>query len=394
MNRALAAAATLALLLGLTACGEVITTTQDAVGQTGTLLVVADSATWHGPVGDAIREEFASGVRTLPQPEPAFSIQRQDLTETFFPQIRRQHSVLFAGVYTNQTSTGRFLRARLDSAGVQALERGGRGVFLRPDLWARDQMVVYATAPTEEALIQQIRAHGDEMRTGFNAINRRRLTRDMFSRARQHEVEEQMMERHGFAVGVQHDYVMVRDTTYATETGAAGTFIRMRRLAGSDSWRDLFIYYEDDPRLTRLNPDSVIVLRDRLTRRFIRGADDTSFVRIDLRNPDLRPVATDTVNLNGRFALETRGTWRLTYEDGAAVGMAGPFVSYAFYDEDSGRFYLIDGMVFAPAYDKREFLRQMEAIAYTFRTREHEPAVLGDRLPDEALAEPPPPPTE
>ncbi|MYJ45783.1 MAG: DUF4837 family protein, partial [Rhodothermaceae bacterium] len=44
----------------------------------------------------------------------------------------------------------------------------------------------------------------------------------------------------------------------------------------------------------------------------------------------------------------------------------------AFYDEPSGRLYLIDGMVFAPNFSKREFMRQMEVIAYTFRTLEEE----------------------
>ena len=36
----------------------------------------------------------------------------------------------------------------------------------------------------------------------------------------------------------------------------------------------------------------------------------------------------------------------------------------------SRRLYLIDGMIFAPNFSKREFLRQMEVIAHTFRTKE------------------------
>jgi hypothetical protein len=56
------------------------------------------------------------------------------------------------------------------------------------------------------------------------------------------------------------------------------------------------------------------------------------------------------------------------------LGMGGPFLTYAFYDEPSGRLYLIDGMVFAPSFKKREFLRQMEVIAFTFRTRQEEAA--------------------
>jgi hypothetical protein len=387
MTRYLAAAALVVLLLGVLylALGtgrSVITYTPDAVGQTGTLYVVADSATWNGPVGEAIRGELGRGLATLPQPEPAFTLIRQDLTEQFFNQLRRQHAVLFAGPYTRPSTTGRFLRARLDSAGVAALERGGNGVFLRPDLWATRQLVAYATGPDDESVAAQVRARGDELRRAYDALARQRLTRDMFERARQTDIEDRLLERHGFAVGVQHDYVLVRDTTFVTDAGTAGTFVRLRRLAASDSWRDLFIYFEEDPRLERLNRESVLALREDLSRRFIRGADDSTYIRVEDRFPDRRPIVTDTVGLNGRFALETRGTWYLGDEAGRSAGMGGPFVNYAFYDEDSGRFYMIDGMVFAPRFDKREFLRQMEAIAHTFRTRDDDLAVTGERLAD------------
>jgi hypothetical protein len=385
MTRLLAAAAIVVVLVGVLylAFGtgrSVITYTPDAVGQTGTLYVVADSATWNGPVGDAIRDELGRGLATLPQPEPAFTLIRQDLTEQFFNQLRRQHAVLFAGPYTRPSTTGRFLRARLDSSGVAALERGGNGVFLRPNLWATRQLVVYATGPDDETVAAQIRARGSELRRAFDALARQRLTRDMFERARQTDIEDRLLERHGFAVGVQHDYVLVRDTTFVTDAGTAGTFVRLRRLAASDSWRDLFIYFEEDPRLERLNREAVLALREDLSRRFVRGADDSTYIRVEDRFPDRRPIVTDTVGLNGRFALETRGTWYLGREDGRSAGMGGPFVNYAFYDDDTGRFYMIDGMVFAPRFDKREFLRQMEAIAHTFRTRDDDFAVTGERL--------------
>ena len=51
-------------------------------------------------------------------------------------------------------------------------------------------------------------------------------------------------------------------------------------------------------------------------------------------------------------------------------GMGGPFLTYTFYDQPSGRIYIIDGMVFAPGYNKREFLRQLEVIAHTFRSQQ------------------------
>jgi hypothetical protein len=350
----------------LAGCSNVVDYKPPSVGQNGEIMVVTDSATWAGPVGEALRATLGQESRTYPQPTPAFTLTRQTLTDYALSGIQRQHSLVFAAPYTDTSATAQFLRARFDSAGVAALERGGRGVIERENLWMDNQVVVYATAPSDTALAQQIRQNGAALRASFAELARERLTEDMFEKGRQTEVEEALLDEHGFAVGVQHDYVEVQDTTFETDAGTAGHFVRFRRLAGQDSWRDLFVYYEEDPRLTRLHPDSVRALRNRLTERFVRGSFPDSYIAIEERDLVRRPVETDTVSLAGRFALETRGTWRMT---GDAMG--GPFVSYAFFDEDTGRFYLIDGMIYGPRYsnaEKREFLRQMEAIAYTFRT--------------------------
>lgn len=360
----LAPALVLAVLLA--GCSEVTEYKPPAVGQNGEIMVVTDSATWSGPVGEALRATLGREARTYPQPTPTFTLTRQSLSDYALQGIQRQHSLVFAAPFTDTTATARFLRARFDSSGVAALERGGNGIITRDDLWMRNQLVLYATAPSDSALAEQIRTSGDDLRASFGTLARERLAEDMFEKGQQTEVEQQLLDAHDFAVNVQHDYVVIQDTTFLSDRDTRGTFVRMRRLAGQDSWRDMFVYYEDDPRLERLHPDSVRALRNRLTERFVRGSFPESFITIEERDFTRRPIETDTVSLGGRFAIETRGTWRMT---GDAMG--GPFVSYAFFDEDTGRFYLIDGMIYGPRYtneEKREFLRQMEAIAYTFRT--------------------------
>jgi hypothetical protein len=52
-----------------------------------------------------------------------------------------------------------------------------------------------------------------------------------------------------------------------------------------------------------------------------------------------------------------------------SVGGGGPFLAYAFYDQASDRLYLLHGSVFAPGFDKLDFLRQMEVMGRTFRTK-------------------------
>ena len=64
--------------------------------------------------------------------------------------------------------------------------------------------------------------------------------------------------------------------------------------------------------------------------------------------------------------------WSIGHDENGNLieyGAGGPFVNYSFYDETTRRIYMIDGMVFAPGFEKREFLRHVEIIARTFRLK-------------------------
>ena len=50
--------------------------------------------------------------------------------------------------------------------------------------------------------------------------------------------------------------------------------------------------------------------------------------------------------------------------------LGGPYVSFAFYDEKTKRRYFIDGAVFAPGDEKLKYLRTIELMAKSFRTKD------------------------
>ena len=58
---------------------------------------------------------------------------------------------------------------------------------------------------------------------------------------------------------------------------------------------------------------------------------------------------------------EVRGFWEV-YND----YMGGPFVSHAFYSKDGQNVIVLQAFVYAPKYDKRQYLRQVESIIYSF----------------------------
>lgn len=330
----------------------------EAIGKEGEILVVIDSVRWNGEVGEILREELGQYIGTLPQPEREF-ILRPASIDAQLNNIKQFKNVVIVAPLSDSSNVALFLRSRLGEEGENMLNRIGGMVVPKQNLWRRNQMVVYVTAPTAEDLVNIIDQKGEDLRYLFNEKTRERLTRDMFEKGRQFEIEEKLMERHDFAVNAQHDYYIAIDTT---------NFVWLRRVL-SDTWRSLFVYYIENANPAVLSEEWIYATRDSLTKKYIRGTLG-GFVEIDRR----MPLETENINFLGRYGFESRGLWQMMgeREDGTRFQFAGggPFLTYTFYDEPSGRIYMIDGMVFAPGYEKREFLRQMEVIAHTFRTKQ------------------------
>ena len=66
-------------------------------------------------------------------------------------------------------------------------------------------------------------------------------------------------------------------------------------------------------------------------------------------------------------AIQLTGVWQNDRETRPA---GGPFRSYGFYDLNTQRLYLVDMAVFAPGKKKLPYLRQLDVMAQTFKTRE------------------------
>ena len=347
------------LLPALAACETELVTQPLATGAIPEIMVVTDSATWNGVVGDAVRATLAQPIATLPNQQGAFRLRLQPLASNLLPGIQKTRNVLFIAPLSDSTDIARYLRARVPEGQRAAIEAGqGVAVTVRPDLWAQNQIVVLATAATDTLLARAIADRGADLRERFNALALQATVAEMFDVGRQSGEEDTLLLKHDFAVAVQHDYVRVQDTTLSVDGKPSG-FVRYRRVI-PQTWRDFFVFYQEgvtemptEAKLDRMTAD--------LLETFARGEEDASFVAMDFR----RPVVTDTVDVGGRETLQTRGMWRMTEDL-----MGGAFIRNAWLDPDADRLYVYFGMTFAPSrtHDKREFLRQMEAIATTFRT--------------------------
>ncbi len=105
-----------------------------------------------------------------------------------------------------------------------------------------------------------------------------------------------------------------------------------------------------------LNTDALIAKRDLITKEFVHGPREDSYMTI---SPMYTPIAFD-LNKDGLDLVELRGLWEL--ENGF---MGGPFVSHSVYDASRNRIVTVDGYIYYPNQKKRVKLKQLEAIIYS-----------------------------
>ena len=119
----------------------------------------------------------------------------------------------------------------------------------------------------------------------------------------------------------------------------------------------VFIYNYPYRDTSDFNYHKIIALRDSITRKYVPGPVDSSYMKVSSVFP---PVA-QTVIFKGNYATQLRSWW-----DVKGYAMGGPFISYTFVDTLANRMMCIDGYIKAPNKDKRDLLLHIEAIFSTF----------------------------
>jgi hypothetical protein len=63
------------------------------------------------------------------------------------------------------------------------------------------------------------------------------------------------------------------------------------------------------------------------------------------------------INLNGKEAYETKGTWELKNDY-----MSGPFINYTIIDRTNKRILVLEGFCYDPSKEKRDLMFELESI--------------------------------
>ena len=301
---------------------------QNVGGKAGEIIIVANKAQWDTEPGNELRNILAAQYPYLPQSEPSYTLINIPL-KSFTSLFEYHRNIL-----------------------ILKVEEGLEAKYVaQEDVWAAPQTVIMITAPTNEEAAKIIADNAERL---FNTINQAERNRIM----RNSKKYEDMALRHlvadkfGGSPYFPDGYKLRKNTDNFVWISYETTYINL----------GVFVYripYKDE---TSLKLENLMAATAEIMKDNVPGMVDNSYMTI---SSEITPGLAVMKYRNRNF-MEMRGLWEVQNDF-----MGGPFVIHAFHDKNNpGQLIVVEGFVYAPRYDKRDYIRQVESILYSFDWKE------------------------
>jgi hypothetical protein len=300
------------------------------------LIVTNDKTQWEGALGDTLRAFFAANLVGLSQPEPAFdmvNIADENLSEIFI----KFHNIFIADINPQITE------AKTES---------------NFNLWAEPQRVIKVSAPDLLSFYHEFNLKKDGILKQFDDLERQR-TLHINQLDMDYKMSNTVRSKFGISLPFPEGFYVAKE---------APDFMWLRYTlakAKRDVELGIMIYSMDYNDTVVFNPRHILQWRNTLTREHIPGPSPNSFMKV--AGEFIPPVFDTITDFPGGYTIETRGLWEVENDF-----MGGPFISYTFTDPAHKRVITLDGYVFNPNEEKKNFLRQLEAIFFSLKFAEQQ----------------------
>ncbi|MFA6402640.1 MAG: DUF4837 family protein [Salinivirgaceae bacterium] len=292
-------------------------------GSPGEVIVVMEPSFWKTSSGEAIKFLLMEDTPGLPQSEPLFTT--VNIAPKAFTELFRIHrNILITSI----------------SSSVKK-----RGITVEYDKWARPQTIITLIAPTRESFDSLFNENNQKILGLLLKAERDRLTAN-YADYPEIKLIKQLEKNTGVHLTIPKGYSYDMDTTgfhwIALETPEIS--------------QGIFVYYYDYTDKETFTSTYLIKKRDEFLKQFVHGTRPDSYMTTELQVfPTFR-----SYELQGNYTAELRGLWKM---EGDFMG--GPFISFTQLDKKNNRVVTVEGFVYAPKFNKRNYVRQLEAILYT-----------------------------
>ncbi len=296
----------------------------NVTGSVNEVIVIIESYQWQSEFGETIRKVFQKAEIALPQPEPMFDL--INITPSAFSSIFKPHRNLV------------FIKISPDYKEPN--------ILIQKNVFAKPQVVLNLVSPNYEDLIPYIIKNEDKIRAVFLDAERNR-TINYYKKYEDESIRDILVKKHNIGLYIPKGYSLDVDKD---------NFIWIAHET-PDVKQNIFIYYYIYTDKETFSPEFLVNKRNEILKLNVPGPVEGTYATTE---PTIMPDFIE-VNYKNRYFAQLRGLWKMQN-----YFMGGPFISFTTLDEKNNRVITIEGLVYAPKMEKRDYIRQMESILYTF----------------------------
>ena len=306
-------------------CGENKALLPNVSGKAGEVVVVIEKADWEGALGNGVREVIATDCPWLPVREPLYSL--VNVPAGSFADLFKVHRNI---VYFN-----------IDP------QCAAEKVDFRKDVWADTQCIVQVSAFNAENALKLFDDNSSKITAFIEQAERERVIRNSI----QFEVKEIAPQVEAIFGGSPH----------------FPTGFRLMKKTADFAWvqyekqfstQGILIYrYPATRAEDELSLGNIVARRNEFLKNNVPGMFENTY----MTTGNIPEPTVEYLKFQGRDFAQVRGWWEVENDY-----MGGPFVSHSFYSQDGQYVIVEEAFVYAPKYDKRQFLRQTESIIYSW----------------------------
>ncbi len=241
-----------------------------------------------------------------------------------------------------QGEIGRIIEGFIGTNSIRKVLEGEDHIFKKTDFPSKGQLTVIVTASSDDELMKVARENGQIIRDIIEEANRERLRAYLLDKEKV-DITAMLKARYGFSIRVPFLYELNQDRGDVPGI----EFVRVEPHRGiTISWRS----WNKDT----LSPADSTELFD------IRANIAWKMYDKDVMRKDL--VYYSEAELGPYKAVKMEGYW-----ENSEDLFGGPFLCYFVLDKAKSKVWMIDCVVYAPGFDKHTLLRELRAVAETFR---------------------------
>jgi hypothetical protein len=318
----------LTALAALAGCKNTKALLPNVSGKAGEIIVVIEKNDWEGSLGGKVRDLLACDCPFLAQKEPLYSL--VNVAPGGFGDLFKLHrNIVFFTISPQIDSTG---------------------ILYRHDVWAAPQCMVQVNARNAAEAEELIDGNGKTIVSFIEQAERDRVIRNSV-RYEEREIAPKVTEVFG---GSPH----------------FPTGYKLKKLTPDFGWiadekqytiQGVLIYkYPASGKGDEFTVDKIIAKRNEILKANVPGMFENTW----MTTGTFMPPQLEFFRYRGREFAQVRGLWEVENDY-----MGGPFVSHSFYSPDGLDVIVAEAFVYAPKYDKRQYLRQVESILFSWEWR-------------------------